>query len=134
VVSIATVWRWLKRLGIRWMRVAPNAPNRWPKSRVLRWVRELEQVAQECRPDEVVVFVDETELHLNRKLGFDWCLRGFRRWLRTPGDNRELHLGDRGDALRIALWLRRLGLASGAGRWQTGRHRGRIEARNSGRS
>ncbi len=92
VVSTATVWRWLKRLGIRRMRVAPKPPNRWPKSRVLRTLRQPWRLARECRPDEVVVFVDESKLHLNPKLGFDWCLRGVQRWVRTPGDNRKLHL------------------------------------------
>ncbi len=92
VVSTAIVWRCSKRLGIRRMQVAAKAPNRWPRSRVLRRLRQLERVAREYRRDGAVLLVDETELHLNPKLGLDWCLSRFRRRVETPEDNRKLHL------------------------------------------
>ncbi|GEM_PF-1682732 len=92
VIAMPTEWGCLRRLGIRRMGLVPKPPNRWQKSPVLRTLRQLRPLARERRPDEVVLFVDESEPDLNPKLGFDWCVREFRRWIRTPGDNRKLHL------------------------------------------
>ena len=42
--------------------------------------------------DEVVVYQDEVDIHLNPKIGLDWMVRGQQKEVRTPGKNEKRYV------------------------------------------
>ena len=99
-VSGETVRRGLHHLGFAWRRprpmVGPSDPDYAIK---LRQIRRLL-----CRlpTDEVAVFQDEVDLHLNPKIGACWMLKGQQATVETPGNNIKRHLAGAGVAHRNA--------------------------------
>jgi transposase len=61
---------------------------------------------RKVRPGEVVVYVDEVDIHLNPKIGRDWMLRGQQKTMLTPGKNEKRYLAG---ALEVAtgrlIWV-----------------------------
>ena len=51
-----------------------------------------------CPADEVVVYEDEVDIHLNPKIGPDWMLPGTQKEVVTPGQNRKRYLAGALDA------------------------------------
>ena len=47
---------------------------------------------EELPPEEVVVFEDEVDIHLNPKIGLDWMVRGQQKEVLTPGQNEKKYL------------------------------------------
>jgi transposase len=91
-VSVTTVCRLFKRHRVRWGRPKPIVGCPWPKARRMRRLRQLRKLVRNVRHNEVVVYVDEVDIHLNPKIGPDWMLRGQQKKVLTPGKNQKRYL------------------------------------------
>src|SRR5271156_5087063 len=61
-------------------------------------LRRIRRLVRDVGPDEVVVYVDEVDIHLNPKIGLDWMLRGQQKEVLTPGQNQKRYLAGALDA------------------------------------
>jgi transposase len=89
-VSAETVRRWLQRLGWRWKRAKlvakDNAPERATKLAVIRLAIETLQ------PRQALLFVDELDIQLLPKTGYQWMPKGTQTEVLTPGKNEKQYL------------------------------------------
>jgi transposase len=91
-VSCTTMSRVLKRLRIRLGRPKPIVGCPWKKARKTRRLRALSRLIAELPQDEVILYVDEVDIHLNPKIGPDWMLRSTQKTVWTPGKNEKKYL------------------------------------------
>lgn len=91
-VSTTTMCRVLKRLKIRLGRPKPIVGCPWKKQRRLRRIRQIERLVETVEDDEVVVYADEVDIHLNPKIGPDYMLPGTQKTVMTPGKNEKRYL------------------------------------------
>ncbi len=91
-ISCTTMSRLLKRLRIRLGRPKPIVGCPWKKARKTRRLRLLRRLIETLPKDEVIVYVDEVDIHLNPKIGPDWMLRGTQKTVLTPGKNEKRYL------------------------------------------
>ena len=90
--SRTTVSRLLKRLHIRLGRPKPIVGCPWRKRRRLKRLREIRALIATLPQDEVVLYLDEVDIHLNPKIGPDWMLRSTQKTVLTPGKNQKRYL------------------------------------------
>jgi transposase len=97
-IHVGTMSRALRRIGARRGRPRPTVgcpdgqnPKRWRLYKIRRLLRELPD-------DEVAVYADEVDIHLNPKIGWDWMVKGQQKEVRTPGKNRKRYLAGALDA------------------------------------
>lgn len=57
-----------------------------------RRLRQIQRLVQEAPEDEVVLYVDEVDIHLNPEIGPDWILPGLQKEMLTPGQNEKQYL------------------------------------------
>lgn len=91
-ISRTTMSRLLKRLKIRLGRPKPIVGCPWKKRRRMKRLREIRTLIETLPKDEVVLYVDEVDIHLNPKIGPDWMLRGTQKSVLTPGKNQKRYL------------------------------------------
>lgn len=91
-VSITTVSRTLARLQIRCKSPRPFLLCPWGKRRRNRRLKEIEQLLETAPGDEVILYADEVDIHLNPKIGRDWMPSGVQKLVLTPGKNRKHYL------------------------------------------
>ena len=91
-ISRTTMSRVLKRLKIRLGRPKPIVGCPWKKRRRIKRLREIREFIASVPKDEVVLYVDEVDIHLNPKIGPDWMLRGTQKTVMTPGKNQKRYL------------------------------------------
>jgi len=91
-LSPATMSRWLRRVGARLGRPKPIVACPWSAARRTRLLRQIQRLVQEAPEDEVVLYVDEVDIHLNPKIGADWMLSGQQKQVLTPGQNEKRYL------------------------------------------
>lgn len=91
-LSLTHVWRLVKRTGARWGRPRPIVACPWRTRRRQRRIAELRKLAASATDNEVVVYADEVDIHLNPKIGPDWMLPGVQRRVLTPGQNEKRYL------------------------------------------
>jgi transposase len=91
-VSVTTMSRLLKRHRVRLGRPKPIVGCPWPNARKTRRLREIKRLIKNVSRGEVVVYVDEVDIHLNPKIGLDWMLPGQQRTVLTPGQNEKRYL------------------------------------------
>lgn len=91
-VSTTTMSRLLKRLGIRLGSPKPIVRCTWKKARKTRRLNRIKRLIAGLPQDEVVVYADEVDIHLNPKIGRDWMLRGTQKRVLTPGKNEKRYL------------------------------------------
>jgi len=92
LVSRTTMSRLLKRLQVRLGRPKPIVGCPWGKGRKTRRLNVLRRLVNRPRKGEVVVYVDEVDIHLNPKIGVDWMRRGTQKEVLTPGQNQKRYL------------------------------------------
>jgi transposase len=92
VVSVTTMSRLLKRHQVRLGRPKPIVGCPWKKARKSRRLRRIRRLIANLPPNEVVVYVDEVDIHLNPKIGPDYMLRGMQKSVLTPGKNEKRYL------------------------------------------
>lgn len=91
-VSVTTMSRLLRRLRVRLNRPKPFVNCPWPRSRRMRRLRAIRGLINNLAPGEVVLYVDEVDIHLNPKTGPDWTQAGKQKYVRTPGCNEKRYL------------------------------------------
>ena len=93
-ISIATsaMSRLLSRLGIRLKRPKPIVECPWTKACRTRRLRAIERLVENLPADEVALYLDEVDIHLNPKIGPDWTRRGRQKTVLTPGCNQKRYL------------------------------------------
>jgi transposase len=91
-ISRTTMSRLLKRLQIRLGRPKPIVGCPWKKRRRMKRLRKLRQLIEALPEDEVILYVDEVDIHLNPKIGPDWMLRSTQKTVLTPGKNQKRYL------------------------------------------
>jgi transposase len=91
-VSVATMGRALSQLGATLKAAKPVVGCPWPGWKRRRRLYELRCLEAYVKPGEVVLYADEVDIHLNPKVGRDWCLPGQRRVVVTPGNNQKRYL------------------------------------------
>jgi putative transposase len=91
-VSVSTLCRVLKRLKARKGRPRPVVRCPWPAWKRQRRLRELRKLIETLPPDEIALFEDEVDIHLNPKLGPDWMLPGTQKQVVTPGQNQKRYI------------------------------------------
>ena len=96
-VSRETIRRWLHELGYVWKRARHAAKDDDPE-RVSKLAR-IRHVFEHLRPSEMLLFVDELDIHLLPKIGYEWMLRGTQTEVLTPGTNQKQYLAGALDIL-----------------------------------
>jgi transposase len=91
-VSVTTMCRLLRRLGIRLNRPKPTVDCPWPKSRRTKRLQAIRRLIDNLSSGEVVLYLDEVDIHLNPKTGPNWTLAGKQNYVRTPGCNEKRYL------------------------------------------
>jgi transposase len=97
-LSVATVGRMLHRLGARWGVPRPVVRCPWSKAAKARRMGQVRRLLRRLPADQVAVYQDEVEIHLNPKIGRHWMLRGRQTEVVTPGQNQKRHLAGTLDA------------------------------------
>jgi transposase len=91
-ISRTTMSRLLQRLRIRLGRPKPIVGCPWKKRRRIKRLREIRTLIATLPQNEVILYVDEVDIHLNPKIGPDWMLRGAQKTVLTPGKNQKRYL------------------------------------------
>jgi transposase len=97
-VSVPTMCRLLKRHRVRSGRPKPTVECPWERARRLRRLRRIRRLVRDAGPGEVVVYVDEVDIHLNPTIGPDWMPSGQQKTVLTPGKNQKRYLAGALDA------------------------------------
>ena len=91
-LSLSSLWVLLRKIGVRWGRPWPIVSCPWRTRRRQRRIVALRQLAAAATDENVVVYMDEVDVHLNPKIGPDWMLPGTQRLVITPGKNQKRYL------------------------------------------
>jgi transposase len=91
-ISISAMSRLLSRLGVGLKRPKPIVNCPWKKARRTRRLRAIQRLVANLPADEVVLYLDEVDIHLNPKIGPDWTKRGRQKEVLTPGCNEKRYL------------------------------------------
>jgi len=91
-VSQATMSRLLRKIGARLGRPRPVLRCPWNDRRKTRHLRKIDRLIKNLAKNEVAVYADEVDIHLNPKIGFDWMLSGQQKEVVTPGQNVKWYL------------------------------------------
>jgi transposase len=105
-VSLAVMGRVLRRLGARRGRPKPIVACPLSDRQRRRRLAKIRRLLETLRPDEVAVYEDEADIHLNPKIGVDWMPRGVQRQVMTPGKNAKAYIAGTLDARDgTVLWV-----------------------------
>jgi len=88
-VAACTMGRALSAIGARLGMPKPTVLCPWDSARRKRVLAKLRRLAKNATEAEPVLYEDEVDVHLNPKIGRDWMLRGERRYVVTPGQNKK---------------------------------------------
>lgn len=106
LVSQPTMSRCLRRIGARLGRPRPVLRCPWPKKQRNRRVREIRRLIETLPYNEVALYADEVDVHLNPKIGADWMLVGQQKTVVTPGQNVKRYLAGALDVrTRCVRWV-----------------------------
>jgi transposase len=97
-VDVSTMSRALAQIGARRGRPKPTVECPWSKAAKTRRLREIAALVDRLPADEVVVYEDEVDIHLNPKIGLDWMVEGQQKEVLTPGQNEKRYLAGAQDA------------------------------------
>src|SRR6202040_3361936 len=73
-------------------RPRPTVGCPWSKRRKARRLKQIRELVAGLPRDEVAVYEDEGDIHLNPKIGPDWMGYGQQKEVRTPGQNCKRYL------------------------------------------
>lgn len=91
-ISVSTMSRLLKRLGIRLGRPKPIVGCPWSNARKTRRLNKIRRLIATASQGDVIVYEDEVDIHLNPKIGPDWMLKSTQKEVMTPGKNQKRYL------------------------------------------
>jgi putative transposase len=105
-IHVGTMSRALHRLGARRGRPRPVVRCPWPAAAKTRCLNRIRRLLDTLPPDEVALYSDEVDIHLNPKIGWDWMLPGLQKQVCTPGQNEKRYLAGGLDAhSRLLYWV-----------------------------
>ena len=105
-VHVTTMSRALRAIGARRGRPRPTVGCPWPEAQKSRRLREIQQVLDTLPRNEVAVYEDEADIHLNPKIGLDWMNRGTQKTVLTPGQNQKRYIAGALDSrTRRMVWV-----------------------------
>jgi transposase len=91
-IHVATMSRALKFIRARRANPRPRVKCPWHPAAKTRRLNALYGLIATLRRDEVAVYEDEVDIHLNPKIGLDWMGRGQQKDAWTPGQNEKRYL------------------------------------------
>lgn len=91
-VHVGTMSRALRKIGARRGRPRPTVGCPWSKAAKTRRINAINKLRANCRRNEILVYEDEVDIHLNPKIGMDWMNRGHQKEVLTPGQNQKRYL------------------------------------------
>lgn len=91
-VHVGTMSRALQQIRARRGRPQPTVGCPWAKAAKTRRIRLIHRLIETLGDDEVAVWEDEVDVHLNPKIGSCWMRRGQQAEVVTPGNNEKRHL------------------------------------------
>lgn len=86
------VGRLLHCCGLRWGRPRPGPLRYTSRAAKRRKARKVFCSVEDLSDDEVAVFADEVDIHLNPKIGPCWMPRGMQFEVETPGKNKKRYV------------------------------------------
>jgi transposase len=106
VVAVSTMCRLLRRLRIRRGMPKPIVGCPWPARARQRRIRLIRRLIETLPPEEVALYEDEIDIHLNPKIGPDYMLPGQQKMVLTPGKNVKHYLAGALDAqTERVIWV-----------------------------
>lgn len=97
-VSAAVMSRVLKKIGARRGRPKPTVMSTLSARQQRRRLQRIREVLDALPTNEVAVYEDEVDIHLNPKIGLDWMNRGQQKLVTTPGQNAKAYVAGALDA------------------------------------
>src|SRR5262249_34342396 len=94
--------RWLPQAALVWRRPRPGLRRQDPLRR--KKLQALRRLLRNLPTNEVAVFEDEVDIHLNPKIGSMWMRRGQQAEVETPGDNDKRYLAGSMNWRTGTLW------------------------------
>jgi putative transposase len=91
-VHVATLSRALRLIRARRGRPRPTVGCPWSPQRKGRRLAQLRRLLEGLPRNEVAVYEDEVDIHLNPKIGYDWMGHGQQKQVQTPGQNEKRYL------------------------------------------
>lgn len=88
----STMSKALQQIRARRGRPKPTVNCPWSKAAKNRRLRALRKLEATLPSNEVLVYEDEVDIHLNPKIGLDWMLPGQQKTVLTPGKNKKRYL------------------------------------------
>lgn len=105
-VSLSSMSRILKKVGARRGRPKPVVSSTLSERQKRRRIAEIRVTVKSLPADEVAVYEDEVDIHLNPKIGLDWMNKGEQKQVMTPGKNEKGYLAGTLDARDgTVLWV-----------------------------
>jgi transposase len=105
-VHLSTMSRALAQIGARRGRPKPTVACPWSEAAKNRRLRQIASLLANLPADEVAVYEDEVDIHLNPKIGLDWMVSGQQKEVLTPGKNEKRYLaGARNAQTGELLWV-----------------------------
>jgi transposase len=105
-VHVGTMSRALQQIRARRGRPQPTVGCPWAKAAKARRMRLIHRLIETLGDDEVAVWEDEVDVHLNPRIGLDWMNRGQQKQVMTPGQNHKRHLAGAMDAATgVLTWV-----------------------------
>jgi putative transposase len=90
--ALSTMSHALRLIGARRGRPKPTVRCPWPEAEKQACLQDIERLVTHLPANEVAVYEDELDIHLNPKIGADWMLRGQQKQVLTPGKNEKRYL------------------------------------------
>jgi transposase len=97
-IHVSTMSRALKQIHARRGRPKPTVRCPWSDAEKNRRLRAIRRLLAGLGQDEVAVYEDEVDIHLNPKIGLDWMVEGQQKEVETPGQNEKRYLAGAKDA------------------------------------
>lgn len=97
-ISVTTMSRLLKKMGVRRGQPKPLAPCPWTERARKARMRLIHRMVESLPANEVAVWEDEVDIDLNPRIGPDWTLPGRQRVVLTPGKNVKRYMAGALDA------------------------------------
>lgn len=105
-ISVSTMCRLLKQLGIRRGNPKPTVGCPWSPRARKRRLRLIRHVVETLPANEVALWEDEIDVHLNPKIGLDYMLPGEQKTVLTPGKNVKHYVAGALDAqTQRVVWV-----------------------------
>lgn len=105
-VSVCVMGRTLRAVGARRGRPKPIVDGTLGERQQRRRLAAIRKLIAELPQNEVAVYEDEVDIHLNPKIGLDWMNQGVQKTVMTPGKNEKAYLAGTLDARDgTLLWV-----------------------------